>query len=167
MSQDHLWSLFFSCKGFISARLELDEYSGFEQSFSTREHTKKNLNTLEGAVRDKETRPRLKRKRLKNKGKIGNLALGEDMEFIQVTLMASQTIVGRVNGRVFAVKTIRYWMNDAKLGYSPELVELNRNWYAFTFQNNEHSKWVLSKSWSVNNSPMILKPWNPLFDTST
>jgi hypothetical protein len=109
----------------------------------------------------------LKRKSLKNKGKIGNLALGEDMEFIQVTLMASQTIVGRVNGRVFAVKTIRYWMNDAELGYSPELVELNRNWYAFTFQNNEHSKWVLSKSWSVNNSPMLLKPWNPLFDAST
>jgi hypothetical protein len=112
----------------------------------------------------------LKRKNLKNKGKVGNLALGEDVEFNQVTHMASQTIVGRVNGRVFMVKTIRDWIHDAwqvELGYSPELVELNRNWYAFTFQSNEHSKWVLSKAWSINNSLMLLKPWNPLFDAST
>jgi hypothetical protein len=97
---------FSSCKGFISARLEPDDYCGFEQSFSTKEHTKKHLNTSEGAVRDRETRPRLKRKSLKNKGKIGNLALGEYVELIQVTLVASQKIVGRVNDRVFAVKTI-------------------------------------------------------------
>jgi hypothetical protein len=152
---------FSSCKGFISARLDSDEYSGFEQSFSTREHTKKHLNTSEQAVRDGETRPRLKRKILKNKVKIGNLALGEDVEFSQVTLMASQTIVGRVNGRVLAVKTIQDWMHDAwqaEIGYSTKLVELNMNWYAFTFQNNEHSKWVLCKAWSINNSLMLLKP---------
>jgi len=83
--------------------------------------------------------------------------------------MASQTIVGRVNGRVFAVKTIRDWIQDAwqaEIGYSSELVELNRNWYTFIFQSNEHSKWVLSKAWSIKNSLMLLKPWNPLFDAS-
>jgi hypothetical protein len=75
-----------------------------------------------------------------------------------------------VNGRIFAVKTIREWIHSTwkdELGYLPELVELNRNWYAFTFQNSEHSKWVLSKAWSINNSPLLLKPWNPLFDAST
>ena len=45
-------------------------------------------------------------------------------------------------------------------------MELNRNWYAFTFQNSEHSKWVLSKAWSINNSLLLLKPWIPLFDAS-
>ena len=48
----------------------------------------------------------MKRKNLKNKGKVGNLALGEDVEFNQVTLMEIQTIVGRVNGMVFVAKTI-------------------------------------------------------------
>jgi hypothetical protein len=150
--------------------LDPDEYSGFEQAFSTREHIKKHLTTPEGAVRGRETGPRLKRKNLKNKGKVGNLALGEDVEFNQVTHMESQTIVRRVNGRVFTVKTIRNWIHVAwqlELGYSAELVELNRNRYAFTFQRNEHSKWVLSKAWSINNSLMLLKQLSLLFDAST
>jgi hypothetical protein len=57
------------------------------------------------------------------------------------------------------------WKDE--LGYLPELVELNRNWYAFTFQISEHSKWALGKAWSINNSPLLLKPWSPLFDAST
>ena len=57
------------------------------------------------------------------------------------------------------------WKDE--LGYLPELVELNRNWYAFTFQNIEHSKWALGKAWSINNSPLLLKPWSPLFDART
>ena len=103
---------FSSFKGFIVAQLDPDEYSGFEHPLSTREHIKKHLTTLEGAIIGRETGPRLKWKNLKNKRKVGNLDLGEDMEFSQVTHMASQTIVGRVNGRVFVVKTIRYWIHD-------------------------------------------------------
>jgi len=98
------------------------------------------------------------------------MALGEEVEINQVSHMENQTIFGRVNGIIFAVKTIRDWIlstwND-ELGYLPELVKLNRNWYAFTFQNSEHSKWVLSKAWSINNSLLLLKPWIPLFDART
>jgi hypothetical protein len=60
-----------------------------------------------------------------------------------------------VNGKIFGTKTIQEWIHSAwkeDLGYLPELVELNKNWYTFTFQNSEHSKWVFKKSWSVNNS---------------
>jgi hypothetical protein len=52
------------------------------------------------------------------------------------------------------------------LGYVPEIIELTRNWFAFNFLQSEHAKWVLGKFWSVNNSPLLLKPWNPLFDAS-
>jgi hypothetical protein len=61
------------------------------------------------------------------------------------------------------------WMHSAwkeQLGYVPEIVELNRNWFAFTFLQPEHTKWALGKPWSVNNSPLLLKPWSPLFDAS-
>jgi hypothetical protein len=159
-----------SDKGYFSTRLKQDDFSGGKQTYSTREPIKKHSTTTEGATRASVAGPRLKRKSLKNKGRVGNLALGEDVEINQVTEMENQTIVGWVNGRIFATKTIREWIHSAwkeELGYLPELVELNRNWYAFTFQTSEHSKWVLSKSWSINNSPFLLKPWNPLFDAST
>jgi hypothetical protein len=75
--------------------------------------------------------------------------------------MENQTIVGHVSGRIFVVRTIRDWMHNTwkdELGYLLELVELNINWYDFTFHNTEHSKWVLGKAWSINNSPLLLQP---------
>jgi hypothetical protein len=50
--------------------------------------------------------------------------------------MENQTIVGRLNERIFTVKTIRDWIHYAwkdELGYLPELVELNINRYDFPF----------------------------------
>jgi hypothetical protein len=52
------------------------------------------------------------------------------------------------------------------LGYIHEIVELNMNWFDSTFQQSEHSKWALGKPWSINNSPLLLKPWSPRFDAS-
>jgi len=48
------------------------------------------------------------------------------------------------------------------LGYIPNIVEMNMNWYAFTFQKSKNSKWELGKPWNINNSPLLLKPWSPL-----
>jgi hypothetical protein len=59
-----------------------------------------------GGPRTKVEGTRLKRKNLKSKGRIGNLALGEEVEISQVTHMENQTLVGCVSGRTFAVKTI-------------------------------------------------------------
>jgi hypothetical protein len=97
------------------------------------------------------------------------LVLGEEVDLSQVVHMENQTLVGRASGRTFALKTMVDWMHNAwkeHLGYVPEIVELNRNWFAFTFLQPEHSKWALGKPWSVNNSPLLLKPWSPLFDAN-
>jgi hypothetical protein len=69
----------------------------------------------------------------------------------------------------FSLKTIISWTKsvwEEHLGYAPEVIELSRNWFAFLFLQPEHAKWVLSKNWSVNSSPLLLKPWSPLFDAN-
>jgi hypothetical protein len=71
--------------------------------------------------------------------------------------------------QVFSLKTIIAWTQsvwEEHLGYAPEVIELSRNWFAFNFLQPEHAKWVLGKNWSVNFSPLLLKPWSPLFDAS-
>jgi hypothetical protein len=75
--------------------------------------------------------------------------------------MENKKLVGRASGRTFVVRTIIDWMHNVwkeHLGYLLELVELNMNWYAFTFQKFEHYKWALGITWSINNSPLLLKP---------
>jgi len=114
------------------------------------------------------SRQRPKKKCLKNKGKLGTLALGEDVAIQKVVQMTKLTLVGRVNGRVFALRTISNWMKDAWsfLGYVPEVVELCRNWVAFYFHSEEQAQLILRQNWSIDGSPMLIKPWSPLFDAS-
>jgi hypothetical protein len=50
---------------------------------------------MEGSTKASAAGPRLKRKSLKNKGRVGNIPLKEDVEINQVTDMVNQTIVGR------------------------------------------------------------------------
>ena len=86
-----------------------------------------------------------------------------------VIQLENQTLVGRASGRSFALKIIIEWAHSAwkeHPGYVPEIIELNRNWFSFNFLQPDHAKWVMGKKWSVNNSPLFLKPWNPLFDAS-
>ena len=83
--------------------------------------------------------------------------------------MENQTLVGRESKITFSLKFMVAWMHRAwkeQLGYVPEIVELNRNWVDFIFLQPEHTKWALGKPYSVNNSPLLLKPWSPLFDAS-
>jgi len=109
-----------------------------------------------------------KRKCLKSKGKLSNLVLGEDVEFQEVIKMSKLTLVGRVNGRAFAIGTITKWMEEewGFLGYVPDVAELNRRWFAFTFRTEEQARLILKRVWSIQNSPMLLKPWTPMFDAS-
>jgi len=113
--------------------------------------------------------PRKHKKRcIKSKGKLSNLVLGEEVEIQHVIQMSKQTLVGRVNGRVFAIGTVYNWMKEewGFLGYVPEVIELNRKWFAFTFQTKEQAQSILRRVWSIQNSPMLLKPWSPMFDAS-
>jgi hypothetical protein len=100
---------------------------------------------------------------------VGNPVLGEEVGMNLVIQLENHTLVERASDRSFAHKTIMEWAHSAwkeHLGYVLEFNELNRNRFAFNFLQPDHAKWVLGKNWSVNNSPLFLKPWNPLFDAS-
>jgi hypothetical protein len=162
-----------SSKGFISTLLDVEEKRGFVQDrgvFSP--FTQRYSVSLEGSWEQRgktSAGQKQKRKGLKSKGKVGNLVLGEEVGMNLVVQLTNQTLVGRASDRSFALKTIIEWAHSVwkeHLGYVPEIIELNRNWFAFNFLQPEHAKWVLGKNWSVNNSPLFLNPWNPLFDAS-
>jgi hypothetical protein len=97
---------------------------------------------------------------------VGNLVLGEEVGMNLVIQLENQTLVGRASDKSFALKTIIEWAHSAwkeHLGYVPEIIELNRNWFAFNFLQPDHAKWVLGKNWSVNNSHSFLKALEPSF----
>lgn len=56
---------------------------------------------------------------------------------------------------------------EKQLGYVPEVVNLKGGWFAFNFRMEDHLLWVLNRNWVVCNSPLLLKPWHPLFDASS
>jgi hypothetical protein len=141
-------------KGFISALLDVEEQRGFVHTKETGGFTQTPQRTTayDGGFWDQRRRnyvgQRQKRKGLKTKGKVGNLVLGEDVGMNHVIQMENQTLVGRESGRTFALKSIIDWAHSAwkeHLGYAPEIIELNRNWFAFNFLQPDHAKWVLGK----------------------
>jgi hypothetical protein len=155
---------FTTTKGFISAFLDIEEHRGFDRSKEiggTAQIAQRTTAYVKGFC-DQRRRTsegqRQKRKILKTKGNLGSLVLGEDVGLSQVIQMENQTLVGRASGRTFSLKTMIDWVHFAwkeHLGYVPEIIELNRNWFAFNFLQPDHAKWVLGKLWSVNNSPLL------------
>jgi len=122
---------------------------------------------IEKSGTEKGTRKQ-RRKCIKNKGLLRNLSLGDDVEMQEVVEMSKVTLVGRVNGRSFALGTIQNWVKEewGFLGYTAEVDELSRKWYAFTFRSEDQAQEVLRKNWSIQSTPMLLKPWTPMFDAS-
>ena len=126
----------------------------------------------DGATGTKEGGGGLVKKRRKSWIKVKqvkNYAVGEDIAWGSVLQMAKFTLVGRVLGRNFCRKTVADWVEEhwkGLLGYSPVVVMLNRGWFAFNFFKEEDLRRVLNKNWHLNHSPMLLKPWHPLFDAS-
>jgi hypothetical protein len=93
----------------------------------------------------------------------------EEIGMNKVVQLSNQTLVGRASGNFFSLKTIISWTQsvwEEHLGYALEVIELRRNWFSFNFLQPEHAKWVLGKNWSINFSPLLLKPWSPLFDAN-
>jgi len=50
------------------------------------------------------------------------------------------------------------------VGYAPVVVILNRGWFAFKFKKEEELRRILNMNWHLNHSPVLLKPWHPMFD---
>ena len=84
---------------------------------------------------------RSKKKWIKVKKEEYNYVLGEDIRWEQVSTLASRTLVGRVVGRLFALKTVVSWAGahwKIVLGYVPEVVSLSKGWFAFNFLHSDH-----------------------------
>ena len=95
--------------------------------------------------------------------------VGEDLAWDNILKMSKCTLVGRVLGRNFSEKTIQAWASvswSTHFGYVPEIELLNRGWFAINLQKEEDCGWLLSKCWHLDHSPVLMKPWNPLFDAS-
>ena len=43
---------------------------------------------------------------------------------------------------------------------------LSRGWFAINLAKEEDLRWIQNKSWHIDHSPVLLKPWHPLFDAS-
>ena len=83
--------------------------------------------------------------------------------------MEKCTLLGRVMGRHFAKKTVQDWAAVSwgdQLGYVPVVEMLNRGWFAINLAKEEDLRWIQNKSWHINHSHVLLKPWHPLFDAS-
>ena len=83
--------------------------------------------------------------------------------------MANQTLVEPFLGGAFSLQTVVQWVTDScldPLGSVPEVVSLTRGCFAFKFMKSVHLQWVLTCSWMLDHSPLLLKPWHPIFDAS-
>ena len=100
---------------------------------------------------------------------VWNYAVGEDLAWDSVLKMAQCTLVGRAVGRNFAQKFLQEWAAASwgnQLGYAPEVRELNRGWFAVNLEEEADLRWIQSQCWHIDHSPLLLKPWSPLFDAS-
>ena len=43
---------------------------------------------------------------------------------------------------------------------------LTKGWFAVTLEKEEDLRWIQNKSWHIDHSPVLLKPWSPMFDAS-
>ena len=110
-----------------------------------------------------------RRKNWIKKKLVRNYAVGEDLVWDNILKMSKCSLVGRVLGRNFSDKTIQAWATVSwgkHFGYVPEVELLNRGWFAINMQTEEDAGWLLSKCWHIDHSPVLMKPWNPLFDAS-
>ena len=95
--------------------------------------------------------------------------MGDDIEWDKVLAMSQRTLVGRVMGKTFARKTVVDWVDGnwrEFLGYSPKVDMLLCGWFAVVVKSEDDMRLILNKNWHVNHSPVLLKPWHPLFDAS-
>jgi len=100
---------------------------------------------------------------------VRNHAVGEDIAWSSVIQMATLTLVGKVLGHKFSRKTVSEWAEEKwkpLVGYAPVVVMLTRGWFAFRFKKEEELRRVLNMNWHLNNAPVLLKLWHPLFDAS-
>lgn len=75
--------------------------------------------------------------------------------------------MGRVRGRHYSVERLQKWTMEIwghHLSEPPRLQSFVRGWFALRFKCLAHTNWVLSTIWHIDQAPVLLRRWTPLFD---
>jgi hypothetical protein len=76
-------------------------------------------------------------------------------------------VVGRVRGKQLGVAFLRSWVDNtwgSNISLPPSICLLAKGWFSFVFSASTDVFWVLSKTWSMVGTPIVLKRWTPNFD---
>jgi hypothetical protein len=95
------------------------------------------------------------------------LVFGEDIDMDRVVEFSELAVVGRARGKRLGSPYLRSWMETSwgsNLSVLPSIRLLARGWFAFVFSATTDVSWVLSKTWSMDGTPIVMKWWTPSFD---
>jgi hypothetical protein len=76
-------------------------------------------------------------------------------------------VVGWGHGKQLGNSFLRSWLEKSwgsNLSSSPSIWLLSKGWFAFVFTSSSYVSWVLSKTWSMDGTPIVLKHWTPSFE---
>jgi len=81
--------------------------------------------------------------------------------------IAEKALVGRVRGRNYSVERPQQWAFEVwghHLNDPPFIQSFVKGWFALRFDKLEKTNWVLSTIWHIDQTPILLQIWTPLFN---
>ena len=96
------------------------------------------------------------------------ITFGEDISIGEVVDKANTVLVGHVRGRAYLAARLISWVKEiwgSTLKELPEVRNLARGWFVLHFSKVDYTELVLAKYWHIEMASVLLKCWNPLFDS--
>lgn len=75
--------------------------------------------------------------------------------------------MGRVRGRHYSVERLQKWTMEVwghHFSEPPRVQTFVRGWFSLRFKCVAHTNWVLSTIWHIDQAPVLLRRWTPLFN---
>jgi hypothetical protein len=94
------------------------------------------------------------------------LVFGEDIDMDRVVEFSELVVVGRARGKWLGTAFLHSWVDKSwgsNISSPPSIRLLAKGWFAFVFSASSDVVWVLSKTWSMVGTPIVLKRWTPIF----
>lgn len=93
--------------------------------------------------------------------------LREDFKWSDAMDTAERVLVGRVRGCHYSAARLKQWETEVWSEHlaKPLVVQtFVKGWFALYFARAEHTNWVLSAIWHIEQAPVLLRRWTSLFD---
>jgi len=81
--------------------------------------------------------------------------------------IADRVVVAHVRGRNYIAARLKQWAIQVwghHLAEPPSVQTFVKGWFALRFSRVEHTNWVLSTVWHIEQVSVLLCRWTPLFD---